>query len=262
MPFIEKRFNMPKIITVINQKGGVGKTTTAHNIGAWLKTIKKKKVLFIDLDQQGNLSYATKSHHHEYTSIEILTSKQIDVGRCFVSENDYYIVPSHPNLASIDKYLPEVGKEYQLKNALRNLDDFDYVIIDTPPTLNILTINALTASNYALIPTQADIFSLQGISQLSQTIDAVKEYTNPNLEILGIVLTKHNTRSILNRDLQAITKDTAISIHTKVYTQYIRENISIKEAQATQNDIFSYSPYCNAAIDYDALMNQIWKEIK
>lgn len=253
---------MSKIITVINQKGGVGKTTTAHAIGAWIQKYKHENVLFIDLDQQGNLSYVMKSHTHEYSSLNVLTNKIIDIEKCFVTDQGYSILPSSPNLASIDKYLPDVGKEYRLRDALKSMTNFDYIIIDTPPTLNILTINALTACNYVLIPAQADIFSLQGISQLNQTIESVKEYTNPNLEILGIILTKHNTRSILNRDLQSVIENTANCIHTSVYTQYIRDNISVKEAQAMQLDIFSYAENCNASQDYQNLMAEIWEDIK
>ncbi len=253
---------MAKIITVINQKGGVGKTTTAQAIGAWLQKYKKQNVLFIDLDQQGNLSYALKAHNHNYSSLDVLTDKIIDTQKCFFSDQKYFVLPSNPNLASIDKYLPDVGKEYRLRDALKNIPKFDYIIIDTPPTLNILTINALTASNYVLVPAQADIFSLQGISQLNQTIESIKEYTNPSLTVLGIILTKHNTRSILNKDLQSVIKNTAKCIHTTVYTQHIRDNISIKEAQAMQMDIFTYAERCNAAQDYNSLMTEIWKEIQ
>jgi chromosome partitioning protein len=133
--------------------------------------------------------------------------------------------------------------------------------MDTPPSLNIITINALTASDYAVIPAQADIFSLQGITQLGQTIEAVKRYTNKDLKVLGIVLTKHNTRSILSRDLQKVITDTAMQLHTKVYKQYIREAVAVREAQAMKQDVFSYDPKSNATQDYDALMNEIWKDI-
>jgi chromosome partitioning protein len=133
--------------------------------------------------------------------------------------------------------------------------------MDTPPSLNIITINALTASDYAVIPAQADIFSLQGITQLGQTIEAVKRYTNKDLKVLGIVLTKHNTRSILSRDLQKVITDTAMQLHTKVYTQYIREAVAVREAQAMKQDVFSYDPKSNATQDYDALMKEIWKDI-
>ena len=108
----------------------------------------------------------------------------------------------------MDAVLSQTGKEYRLKEALADLDSFDFVVMDTPPSLNIITINALTASDYAVIPAQADIFSLQGITQLGQTIEAVKRYTNKDLKVLGIVLTKHNTRSILSLSLIHISEPT------------------------------------------------------
>jgi chromosome partitioning protein len=252
---------MAKIITVINQKGGVGKTTTTHTIGAWLQNKKKQKVLFVDLDQQGNLTYSTGANNSDYNSLEVLVSGRLDQSKIQITTEGFNVIPSSPSLANVDAVLMQTGKEYRLNEALSNLKEYDYVVMDTPPSLNIITINALTASDYALIPAQADIFSLQGITQLGQTIDAVKRYTNKNLNVLGIILTKHNTRSILSRDLQQVITDTAIHIHTKVYTQYIREAVAVKEAQAVKKDIFSYDAKNNATQDYDALMNEVWEDL-
>ena len=145
---------------------------------------------------------------------------------------------------------------------MTGLESYDYVVMDTPPSLNIITINALTASDFALIPAQADIFSLQGITQLAQTIDVVKRYTNTNLNILGVVLTKHNTRSVLGRDLQQVITDTVTHIHTKVYMQFIREAVAVREAQAMKQDIFSYDEKSNPAKDYDLFMQEVWKDIQ
>lgn len=252
---------MAKILTVINQKGGVGKTTTAHAIGAWLQKEKKQKVLFVDLDQQGNLTYSLDASHSDYDVLEVLRTGKLDPSKIQNTAAGFQVIPSSPSLANIDSVLNQVGKEYRLKEALTGLQEYDFVVMDTPPSLNILTINALTASEYALIPAQADIFSLQGITQLAQTIDVVKRYTNPDLNILGIVLTKHNSRSILSRDLQQVITDTSIHIHTKVYTQFIREAVAIREAQAMKQDLFSYDSKSNVAKDYDALMHEIWEDI-
>lgn len=252
---------MTKVITVINQKGGVGKTTTAHAIGAWLQAKQNKKILFLDLDQQGNLTYATGARNSNYNTLEVLVAGRLQDDKVQQTESGFNVIPSTPSLANVDAVLSQTGKEYRLKEALKDLNSYDFVVIDTPPSLNIITINALTASDYAVIPAQADIFSLQGITQLGQTIDAVKRYTNKDLKVLGIVLTKHNTRSILSRDLQKVITDTAIQLHTKVYTQYIREAVAVREAQAMKQDIFSYDPKNNATQDYDALMLEIWKDV-
>ena len=253
---------MAKVITVINQKGGVGKTTTAHAIGAWLQIIKCKKVLFIDLDQQGNLTYATNASHSKYNSLRILLEGNLVQGRVQHTESDFYVIPSDPMLANIDILLTETGKEYRLKEALENTSGYQYIVIDTPPSMNVIMINALTASNYAVIPAQADIFSLQGITQLGNSLDVVKRYTNKELEVLGIILTRHNPRTILSRDLYKVIEQTAKKLKTKVFSQTIRESVIVKEAQATQRDIFSYDMNSNVSQDYNELMQQIWKEIK
>lgn len=253
---------MAKVITVINQKGGVGKTTTAHAIGAWLQRTKGKKVLFIDLDQQGNLTYATGASNSNYNSLKLLINGSLDAKKIQHTSSGFSVIPSDPALANIDMILTDTGKEYRLKEALKSLKDYDYVVIDNPPSMNVIMINALTASDFAIIPAQADIFSLQGITQLGKSLDAVKSYTNKDLNVLGIVLTRHNGRTILSRDILEVIEDTAKQLKTKVYSQTIREAVAVKEAQATRKDIFSYDAKSNASQDYDALMQTIWTEIK
>lgn len=253
---------MAKVITVINQKGGVGKTTTAHAIGAWLQRTKGKKVLFIDLDQQGNLTYATGASNSNYNSLKLLINGSLDAKKIQHTSSGFSVIPSDPALANIDMILTDTGKEYRLKEALKGLKDYDYVVIDNPPSMNVIMINALTASDFAIIPAQADIFSLQGITQLGKSLDAVKSYTNKDLNVLGIVLTRHNGRTILSRDILEVIEDTAKQLKTKVYSQTIREAVAVKEAQATRKDIFSYDAKSNASQDYDALMQTIWTEIK
>ncbi len=252
---------MAKVITVINQKGGVGKTTTAHAIGAWLQHTKGQKVLFIDLDQQGNLTYATGASNSNYNSLKVLINGSLDANKIQQTSSGFSVIPSDPALANIDMILTETGKEYRLKEALKGLKEYDYVVIDNPPSMNVIMINALTASDFAIIPAQADIFSLQGITQLGKSLDAVKTYTNKDLTVLGIVLTRHNGRTILSRDILEVIEDTAKQLKTKVYAQTIREAVTVKEAQATRRDIFSYGPKSNASQDYDALMQTIWTEI-
>ena len=167
-------------------------------------------------------------------------------------------IPASSNLAIMDNLLNDTGKEYRLKEALKILEnEYDYIIIDTPPALGILTINSLTASHKAIITAQADIYSLQGIKQLSQSIEAVKKYCNKNLLIDGVLLTRYNSRSILTKDMTENMKRMAESIGTKLYKSKIRECTAIKEAQAIGQNIFDYAKKSNATKDYEEFINEI-----
>lgn len=245
-----------EIIAVINQKGGVGKSTTAQNIGAGF-ILKGHSVLFIDLDAQGNLSYTLKANTQGYNILGVLERPETAKAEIQHTEQGD-IIASCPALAGADTIITETGKEYRLKEALEALQgDYDYCIIDTPPALGILTINALTACKGAIIPAQADIFSLQGISQLYNTIDTVKKYCNNNLYIMGILLTRFSHRSIISQEMAEVIDETAEKLKTKLYDAKIRECTALKEAQATRQSIFSYAPKSNAAIDYNALIEEI-----
>jgi chromosome partitioning protein len=157
--------------------------------------------------------------------------------------------------------LTAVGKEYRLKEALEALQgNYDYAIIDTPPALGILTVNALTACTGVLIPAQADIYSLQGISQLYGTLQTVRKYCNPSLKVMGILLTRYSGRAIISREVAEMIEETAAQLHTKLYQTKIREATAIKEAQARRQSIYEYAPKSNATTDYKALIDEILRE--
>jgi len=245
---------MKEIIAIINQKGGVGKSTTVHALGAGLALLKNR-VLFIDLDSQCNLSYAL-GLNNDVTSFEILMNKE-KIVEAIQKCSGWDGIAGNPELSAADIILTRTGKEYRLKEALENIKNrYDYIIIDTPPALGILTINALTACTGVIIPAQADIFSLQGIGQVYNTIKAVRQYCNPELIIKGILLTRYNARSILSRDVSDLIAETASNLQTVVYKTAIRESVSVKEAQAKQQDIFSYAPKSNPANDYKAFVEE------
>lgn len=248
-----------KIYAIINQKGGVGKSTTALAIGAGLK-IKGCSVLYIDLDAQGNLSYTLGATTQGYNAMGVLQRPETAAQEVqHLPQGD--IIASSPALAGADTILAETGKEFRLKEALENLStNYDYCIIDTPPALGILTINALTACNGVIIPAQADIYSLQGISQLGNTLQTVKKYCNSSLAVLGIVLTRYNTRSIISKEVTELIEKVAEELGTKLYKTKIKECTALKEAQAVKQDIFNYAPKSNAAADYKALVNEILEE--
>lgn len=243
------------IITIALQKGGTGKSTTAHALGAGLHRLGNR-VLFIDLDPQANLSFTLGANIDGNTAYQVLLRK-CDMKEAVQNTKNGDIISASPMLSGIDGELTYIGKEHRLKESIKEIiDDYDYIILDTPPALGILTINALTASTGVIVPAQADIYSLQGISQLQQTLEAVRTYTNPNLSLKGIVITRYSNRAILSRDLSAMIEEEAKNLDTKVYKTYIREGIVVKEAQASQCDIFSYAPNSNTAQDYTSFINE------
>lgn len=252
---------MREVIAIINQKGGVGKSTTVHAMGAALR-LKGFKTLFIDLDAQGNLTHVLNAGQGELTVMDILTG-QAPAAAVIETTPQGDVIPHSPALTGADTALTATGKEFILKEALAEIQDrYDYILIDTPPALGILTINALTAATAAVIPAQADIFSLQGISQLSATLAAVRKYTNPGLKIAGIVLTRYNNRTVLSRDIADMIADMAAKLDTKVFAAKIREGVALRETQVYKQDIFSYAPKSNAAADYRALVAEMLAHAK
>lgn len=246
------------IISVTNQKGGVGKTTTAQSLGAGL-TAKKFKVLLIDLDPQGNLSYSIGADADKQTIYEVL-KKDVDVSDVIQKTSSADIIPANILLSGAELEFTKTGREYLLDEILSKLTTiYDYIIIDTPPALSVLTINAFTASDKLIIPMGADMFSLQGIGQLKSTIDQVKRYCNKKLEVEGILLTKHNPRTILSKDLTDVVNNVAKQLNTKVFKSFIRSSVSIQEAQTQQTNIIDYAPTATAQSDYLKFIDEFLK---
>ena len=242
-------------IAIIHRKGGVGKTATAQALGSGL--IRKGcRVLFVDLDSQTNLTYGLGADAGQVNSMDVLTG-EATAQEAVQHTQQGDVIPAGEDLAGADKVITDTGKEYKLKEALADLaGSYDYVIIDTPAALGTLTINALTAADSVIIPVQADIYSLQGIEQLNQIIEAVKKYCNPALYIKGILATRYNGRAIISKDMLSNFEEAAEQLNTRLYSTPIRECISIKEAQASQQNIFEYAPRSNAAKDYNAFIDE------
>ena len=243
------------VVTVTNQKGGVGKSTTAHALGAGL-ALDGNRVLFVDLDPQGNLSHSLQAAPG-FSAFDLLTNK-VPAGSVIQQTEQGHIIPASGALSSADLILSTVtGKEYRMREALEAVrGQYDYAVIDTPPALGTLTVNAMTAANVLVIPAMADVFSLQGIGQLSDTIQTVRKYCNPALKLGGVLLTRHSGRGILSRDMAELISRAAAALGTSVYNTTIRECVALKEAQANRQDIFSYAPRSNAAKDYTAFIKE------
>ena len=243
-----------KIISIINQKGGTGKTTTAINLGVALARMGKR-VLLVDLDPQANLSYAFGITSPAGTMADVLEGKQALQG-IFLHREGLDIAPASPGLADVEvSLISTTGGEQKMKNRLVGLTGFDYVFIDCPPSLSVLTANALTASDELLIPTQVEILALQGLSQLLSTIKEVKEVLNKNLRVAGVVVSMYDYRRSLSGEVLAEIKKMA-----KVFDTVIRENVRIAEAPSFAKSVLSYAPTSHGAEDYLNLAREFIKE--
>lgn len=252
---------MPVVYAVINQKGGVGKSTTALSLASGLY-LKGYKVLSVDLDAQCNFSFASDADLTGKTIFGVITG-EVKAEQAVQMTRAGDLIPGSRLLSGADAIITNVGKEYKLREALDSLLPlYDFVVIDTPPALGILTVNALTACDSVIIPAQADVFSLMGISQLMETIEPVKKYCNPGLSVSGILLTRYNPRSILSRDITDMAEDLAQQIGSKVFESKIREAVVVKEAQISKQSIFRYAPSSKVAGDYLAFIDELLKEVQ
>lgn len=244
-----------KVIAIANQKGGVGKTTTANVLIAGL-TERGHKVLGIDLDAQTNLT-TSMGATTKRTALGVLTG-ECEAADAIAHTATGDLIPSSTRLSNADMLLEETGKEYKLKEALDPIKkDYDYIIIDTPPSLNILTINALTACDLAIVPAQADLYSLQGISELAKTIDAVRKYTNPNIKVAGILLTMFNGRTRIAKEVSEILEQLATRLDTKVFNTKIRASVKATEIQFKQGGLFKYAPKATVTQDYRSWIDEL-----
>lgn len=244
-----------RVIAIANRKGGVGKSTTAAALVSGL-TLKGYKVLAVDLDAQRNLTSTMKARADSKTALGVLTG-DITAKEAIRHTESGDIIPASKSLSGADATLTETGKEYRLKEALEPVKgSYDYCIIDCPPALGILTVNALTAANSVIIPAQADIYSLEGIEDLQETIQPVRKYCNPSLEIQGILLTRYSPRSILSRDVTTLAEQLAERLGTSLYKATIREAVAVKEAQISQQSLFTYAPKAKVTEDYRAFIDE------
>lgn len=252
---------MGKTYAVINQKGGVGKSTTAEALAAGL-SLKEYSVLTIDLDAQGNSSYTAGAKTAGVaTVLEVLTGDVPAEDAIQHIEMSGDIIAANRALAGADAFITGKGKEYRLKEALQAINEkYDFIVVDTPPALGILTVNALAACDSVIIPAQADIFSLKGIEQLGETIKTVKKLVNPKLRIEGILLTRFSPRSILSREVAEMAERLSAKLGTKLFKTKIREGIAVKEAQISRKNLYRYAPNAKVTEDYRRFVDEILSE--
>lgn len=252
-----------KVISLVNQKGGVGKTTTAVSLASYIGK-KKKKVLVVDLDPQAN---ATSGLGIEKSELET-TTYDLLINECPVrdvifesSAQNVDIIPTNINLAGAEVELVNaISRENILRGAIEEIkDEYDYIIIDCPPSLGLLTINALTASDGIIIPIQGEYYALEGLSQLVETINIVKKKLNPDIEIVGVVLTMFDMRTQLSKQVREEVED---YFGKKVFKTIIPRNVRLAEAPSHGLAISDYDKASKGAKAYEALAVEVLKRTK
>lgn len=252
-----------KVICVATQKGGAGKTTTAHALAGELWK-RGKRVLGVDVDQQADYAVAIgadtlEEEQNAPTVWDVLQGK-IPAAAAIIKTLEADAIIGTPQLAKADR---ELDSEYVLRDVLQPIkDDYDYIIIDVPPSLGILTVNALTAADYVVIPAQVDVFALRGIRHIAGTINAVKKAANTKLTVTGVLLVMSEQRTIFSRDFGSVIEELTKELDTRLYAARIRESIVIKEAHARYMSPAGYAPASKVARDYAAFTDELLKRIK
>lgn len=246
---------MARVTAVINQKGGVGKTTTAHALATGL-THRTINTLAVDADPQGNLSAVMQADADSSGTYDLMRG-HIPATDAIQHSPQGDVIASNILLASADMEFTRTGREHRLREGLESVaSTYDNIIIDCPPSLGVLTVNALTAATDIVIPVCPDAFSLQGLQQLLMTVSTVRKYSNPALKIAGILITRMGGRATSTRQLVEVIREQADALKMPVYAGGIREGIAIKESQIMRASIFDSHARAGVTNDYNAFIDE------
>jgi len=246
------------VVSVTNQKGGVGKTTTSINLAAALAQ-KKRRTLLVDLDPQGNATLSfVEQGQIERTVYEMLVDPQVLPDHCICPTGTEYldIIGSRISLAKAEaKMVGEFDSHFRLKDKLAHVRDrYDFIVLDTPPTLGILTVNALVSATHLLVPIQSSYYALEGTDDLLDTYEKIRARPNPDLKFLGVVITIDDKRTILARDIRKQIREV---FGDKVFKTTISKSVRLEESPAYKQSIFSFSPTSSGAAEYYSLSEEV-----
>ncbi len=249
---------MARVIAIVNQKGGVGKTTTAINLAAYLADLGQR-VLVVDVDPQGNTSSGFGIDHKNLDKglYQVLIDRDMHISQAIRShQTNLHILPSTPDLAGASvELVDQPNREYRLQENLRLVDDlYDFILIDNPPSLGLLTINGLVAAKEVLIPVQCEYYALEGLSQLLETINLIKEHLQPDLQILGAVMTMYDSRNKLS---EAVFNELYQYFPNRIFRSVIPRNVKLAEAPSHGKPIKDYDPESSGARAYRRLAQEI-----
>jgi chromosome partitioning protein len=251
------------ILSIANQKGGVGKTTTSINLAAAI-ALKKRKTLLIDLDPQANATIAFFEHGENLpTMFDIFSDHPVEMARIIRATKDenLSVAPSRLALARLEQQLAgQFDAPFKLKDVLAPvLKDFEFVVIDTPPALGILTVNALVASTHLLVPIQAAYFAIEGTDDLLETYARIRSRPNPDLKVLGVVITLYDKRTNISRDTHEQIRAT---FGDALFRTRISKNVRLEESPAYKETIFDYAPKSSGAEEYKKLAQEVLQRVQ